>query len=64
VQDAESRIHVCLASQVTTVVVEAYKRIQVTQGMMDHSDYPLMVDHQALYDLCRALYIEPPTYAK
>jgi hypothetical protein len=33
-------------------VVQAYKRIKVTQGMMDHPDWALIVDHEALHDLC------------
>jgi len=50
--------------QIATAVVEPYNSILCTRAMMKHADIELLVDNEALYDICcRNLGNDRPTYA-
>jgi len=49
--------------QISTSVVEPYNAVLALHSMMELSDLTVMLDNQALYDLCRrGLAVERPTY--
>lgn len=49
--------------QISTATVEPYNSILGTQSLIEHSDVSIMLDNEALYDICRRnLDIERPTY--
>ncbi|XP_025314276.1 tubulin alpha chain-like isoform X1 [Canis lupus familiaris] len=50
------------APQMSTAVVEPYNSILTTHTTLEHSDCTFMVDNEAIYDICRNLDIERPTY--
>ncbi|KAF3829143.1 hypothetical protein GH733_003407 [Mirounga leonina] len=51
------------APQVSTAVVEPYNSILTTHTTLEHSDCALMIDNEAIYDICRRnLDIKCPTY--
>ncbi|PAA84112.1 hypothetical protein BOX15_Mlig009134g1 [Macrostomum lignano] len=51
------------APQVSTAVVEPYNSILCMHGTIRHSDCGMIVDNEAIYDICRkSLDIERPTY--
>ncbi|PAA84113.1 hypothetical protein BOX15_Mlig001535g5, partial [Macrostomum lignano] len=51
------------APQVSTAVVEPFNAILCTHGTLRHSDCGMIVDNEAIYDICRkSLDIERPTY--
>ncbi|KAJ8412911.1 hypothetical protein AAFF_G00104930 [Aldrovandia affinis] len=52
------------APQVSTAVVEPYNAVLTTHTTLEHSDCAVMVDNEAIYDICRRnLDIERPTYS-
>merc|ERR1711959_160075 len=49
--------------QVSTAVVEPYNAVLATHSLLEHTDVCVMIDNEAVYDICRrALDIERPTY--
>ena len=49
--------------QVSTAVVEPYNSILSTHSLLEHTDVAVMLDNEAIYDICRrSLDIERPTY--
>merc|ERR1712188_366153 len=49
--------------QVSTAVVEPYNAVLATHSLLEHTDVAVMLDNEALYDICRrCLDIERPTY--
>jgi len=49
--------------QVSTAVVEPYNSVLSTHSLLEHTDVAVMLDNEAIYDICRrALDIERPTY--
>merc|ERR1711871_462611 len=49
--------------QVSTAVVEPYNCILSTHAFLEHTDVAVMLDNEAIYDICRrSLDIERPTY--
>ena len=51
------------ASQVSTAVVEPYNSVLSTHSLLEHTDVAVMLDNEAVYDICRrSLDIERPTY--
>ncbi len=51
------------AAQVSTAVVEPYNSVLSTHSLLEHTDVSVMLDNEAVYDICRrSLDIERPTY--
>lgn len=49
--------------QVSTSVVEPYNSVLSTHSLLEHTDVAVLLDNEAIYDLCRrSLSIERPTY--
>jgi len=49
--------------QVSTAVVEPYNSVLSTHGLLEHLDVSVILDNEAIYDICRrSLDIERPTY--
>jgi tubulin alpha len=49
--------------QVSTAVVEPYNSVLSTHSLLEHTDVAVMLDNEAIYDICRrCLDIERPTY--
>merc|ERR1712086_1210568 len=49
--------------QVSTAVVEPYNAVLATHSLLEHTDVAVMIDNEAIYDICRrCLDIERPTY--
>merc|ERR1739848_478390 len=49
--------------QVATAVVEPYNTVLCVHSLLEHTDVTIMLDNEALYDICRRnLDIERPTY--
>merc|ERR1719324_1179539 len=49
--------------QVATAVVEPYNTVLCVHSLLEHTDVTIMLDNEALYDICRCnLDIERPTY--
>lgn len=49
--------------QISTAAVEPYNSVLGTHSLLDHSDVAVMLDNEALYDICRRnLDIERPSY--
>merc|ERR1712166_40007 len=49
--------------QVSTAVVEPYNSVLSTHSLLEHTDVAVMLDNEAIYDICRrCLDIESPTY--
>lgn len=49
--------------QVSTSVVEPYYRVFSTHSLLEHTDVIVLLDNEAIYDICRrSLDIERPTY--
>merc|ERR1711899_501919 len=49
--------------QVSTSVVEPYNSVLSTHSLLEHTDVAVMLDNEAVYDICRRnLDIERPTY--
>lgn len=50
--------------QVSTSVVEPYNSVLATHSLLEHLDVGLVLDNEAIYDICRrSLGITSPTYA-
>merc|ERR1712159_796058 len=48
---------------VSTAVVEPYNSVLATHSLLEHTDVAVMLDNEAVYDICRrSLDIERPTY--
>ena len=48
---------------VSTAVVEPYNSVLSTHALLEHTDVAVMLDNEAVYDICRrSLDIERPTY--
>jgi tubulin alpha len=48
---------------VSTAVVEPYNSVLSTHSLLEHTDVSVMLDNEAVYDICRrSLDIERPTY--
>merc|ERR1712166_211676 len=49
--------------QIFTAVVEPYNSVLSTHSLLEHTDVAVMLDNEAIYDICRRnLDIERPTY--
>merc|ERR1712154_239738 len=49
--------------QVSTAVVEPYNSVLSTHSLLEHTDVAVMLDNEAIYDICRrSLDIERPSY--
>merc|ERR1712048_224690 len=49
--------------QVSTAIVEPYNSVLSTHALLEHTDVAVMLDNEAVYDICRrSLDIERPTY--
>jgi hypothetical protein len=49
--------------QISNAVVEPYNSILSTHSLLEHTDVAVMLDNEAIYDICRRqLDIERPTY--
>ena len=49
--------------QINTAVVEPYNAVLATHSLLEHTDVAVMLDNEAIYDICRrSLDIERPTY--
>merc|ERR1711898_10804 len=49
--------------QISTAVVEPYNSVLSTHSLLEHTDVAVMIDNEAIYDICRrSLDIERPTY--
>merc|ERR1711959_597833 len=60
----KSKIAFCCypSPQVSTAVVEPYNAVLATHSLLEHTDVAVMLDNEALYDICRrCLDIERPT---
>ncbi|KAH7440399.1 hypothetical protein KP509_04G105400 [Ceratopteris richardii] len=54
---------VYLSPQVSNAVVEPYNSVLSTHSLLEHTDMAVMLDNEAIYDICRrSLDIERPTY--
>merc|ERR1712146_65073 len=61
----KSKLGFCIypSPQVSTAVVEPYNATLATHSLLEHTDVAVMLDNEALYDICRrCLDIERPTY--
>lgn len=61
----KSKINFCIypSPQISTAVVEPYNSVLSTHSLLEHTDVALMLDNEAIYDICRRnLDIERPTY--
>jgi tubulin alpha len=48
---------------VSTAVVEPYNSVLSTHALLEHTDVSIMLDNEAVYDICRrSLDIERPSY--
>ncbi|KAJ4820098.1 Tubulin alpha chain [Rhynchospora pubera] len=49
--------------QISTVIVEPYNSVLSTHSLMEHTDLCVVLDNEAIYDICRqSLDIERPSY--
>ncbi len=47
----------------STAVVEPYNSVLSTHALLEHTDVAVMLDNEAVYDICRrSLDIERPSY--
>ena len=52
-----------LLLEISTAVVEPYNSILSTHSLLEHTDVAIMLDNEAIYDICRRnLDIERPTH--
>merc|ERR1712080_626153 len=62
-QKVEVELHSLACPQVATAVVEPYNTVLCVHSLLEHADVTIMMDNEALYDICRRnLDIERPTY--
>jgi len=41
------------SSQVSNAVVEPYNSVLSTHSLLEHTDVAIMLDNEAIYDICR-----------
>merc|ERR1711991_275058 len=61
----KSKVGFCVwpSPQVSNAVVEPYNMVLSTHTLLEHMDVAIMLDNEAIYDICRrSLDIERPTY--
>ncbi|KAH9258295.1 tubulin alpha-4 chain [Batrachochytrium salamandrivorans] len=61
----KSKLGFCVypSPQVSTAVVEPYNCVLSTHALLEHTDVAVMLDNEAIYDICRrSLDISRPTY--
>merc|ERR1712137_987885 len=61
----KSKLDFCVypSPQLATSVVDPYNSVLSTHSLLEHTDVAVMLDNEALYDICkRSLGIEQPTY--
>jgi len=61
----KSKLDFCIypSPQVSTSVVEPYNSVLSTHSLLEHTDVALMLDNEAIYDICkRNLNIQTPSY--
>ncbi|KAG1662460.1 hypothetical protein FOA52_009668 [Chlamydomonas sp. UWO 241] len=61
----KSKLAFCMypSPQISTAVVEPYNAVLSTHSLLEHTDVAVMLDNEAIYDICRrSLDIERPTY--
>jgi len=61
----KSKLGFCVypSPQVSTAVVEPYNCVLSTHALLEHTDVAVMLDNEAIYDICRrSLDIQRPTY--
>jgi tubulin alpha len=61
----KSKLGFCVypSPQVSTSVVEPYNSVLSTHALLEHTDVAVMLDNEAIYDICRrSLDIQRPTY--
>ena len=61
----KSKLGFCIypSPQVSTAVVEPYNTVLSTHSLLEHTDVAVMLDNEAIYDICRrSLDIQRPTY--
>ncbi len=61
----KSKLTMCIfpSPQVSGAVVEPYNSVLSTHSLLEHTDVAVMLDNEAIYDICRRnLDIERPTY--
>ncbi|XP_024394005.1 tubulin alpha chain isoform X2 [Physcomitrium patens] len=61
----KSKISMCVfpSPQVSGAVVEPYNGVLSTHSLLEHTDVAIMLDNEAIYDICRRnLDMERPTY--
>ena len=61
----KSKLSMCIfpSPQVSGAVVEPYNSVLSTHSLLEHTDVAVMLDNEAIYDICRRnLDIERPTY--
>jgi len=61
----KSKFDICVypSPRLSTSVVEPYNSVLSTHSMLEHSDVSLMMDNEALYDICTSsLNISQPSY--
>ena len=51
----KSKLAFCVypSPQVSTAVVEPYNAVLATHSLLEHTDVAVMLDNEALYDICR-----------
>ncbi|KAG0504330.1 hypothetical protein M758_1G323400 [Ceratodon purpureus] len=61
----KSKLSMCIypSPQVSGAVVEPYNSVLSTHSLLEHTDVAVMLDNEAIYDICRrCLDIERPSY--
>eukprot|EP00187_Rhodella_violacea_P016017 CAMPEP_0184723308 /NCGR_PEP_ID=MMETSP0314-20130426/24769_1 /TAXON_ID=38298 /ORGANISM="Rhodella maculata, Strain CCMP 736" /LENGTH=446 /DNA_ID=CAMNT_0027188091 /DNA_START=28 /DNA_END=1368 /DNA_ORIENTATION=- len=61
----KSKLGFCVypSPQVSTAVVEPYNSVLSTHALLEHTDVAVMLDNEAIYDICRnQLNLSRPTY--
>ena len=61
----KSKLGFCIypSPQVSTAVVEPYNCVLSTHALLEHTDVAVMLDNEAIYDICRrSLDIQSPSY--
>jgi len=61
----KSKLDFCIypSPQLSTSVVEPYNTVLSTHALLEHTDVAVMLDNEAIYDICRRkVGIERPTY--
>merc|ERR1719333_2029415 len=62
-QEVEDLVHGWSCPQISSACVEPYNTVLCVHSLLEHTDVTIMMDNEALYDICRRnLDIERPTY--